>query len=102
LDSITQTKFQSLAQNPDNLNEHILTLNSNTQLSIDTKSLRWDVRYDGKTVISANSKGLFYFEHLRNKEDPTNDIPGINMNNAWEESFGGEHDVRPNGVTLCI
>lgn len=97
LDSITQVQFSSLTQNPAKLSEHILALNDKTSISIDTASLRFNVQHAGRTVISANSRGLFYFEHLRTEEDPTNTIAGINMENAWEQSFGGENDKRPNG-----
>eukprot|EP01127_Copromyxa_protea_P000567 TRINITY_DN10485_c0_g1_i1.p1 TRINITY_DN10485_c0_g1~~TRINITY_DN10485_c0_g1_i1.p1 ORF type:complete len:926 (+),score=200.54 TRINITY_DN10485_c0_g1_i1:399-2780(+) len=79
------------------MKQHVLTLNDKTSVLIDTDGMRFDIRYEGNTVISANSKNLFYFEHLRTKDDATNTIPGINMEKAWEESFGGENDVRPNG-----
>lgn len=97
LDSITQTKFASLSQNPQDPSEHLLTVNDNVQVAINTQTLRIDVRRNGSTVLSVNSRNLFYFEHLRNREDGTNTISGINMENTWEETFGGETDRRPNG-----
>ena len=96
LSSISQVSATA-TQNPNNLKEHIFTLNDNTKLIVDTEALRFDVYHKNEVIMSANARGLFYFEHIRNREDAI-EIPGIDMSNAWEESFGGDNDVRKNGI----
>ena len=42
-----------------------------------------------RLVVSANSRGLFTFEHLRNKSE----------GDSWEETYKSHRDSRPNGPT---
>lgn len=42
-----------------------------------------------RLIISANSRGLFTFEHMRNKSDQ----------DVWEETYKSHRDSRPNGPT---
>lgn len=52
--------------------------------------LQLDVAFDGKPAISFNSKSLFNFEHLRQKQE--GDPEGW-----WQESFKSHTDSKPKG-----
>jgi len=66
-----------------------------SKITINFNPFRLDFYSGGNLVLSANSRGLMRFEHLREKIEggEENDTePGM-----WEESFGGHTDSKPNG-----
>ncbi|KAJ2696152.1 glucosidase II [Coemansia sp. IMI 209128] len=67
-----------------------------------TASLRmterpWTVEYvlNDKPSILLNSKGLFHFEHLREKPGADGEVDGAD--GAWEETFRSWTDTKPRG-----
>jgi len=127
---------------------------NNLKFKIDPKSLKIDL-VDGNDIrVTFNQRGLFYFEHLRKKDEPAppspssstekheyqqiddteaedleraysdvyaqntgasetqnnpeaesispkQDVPSIDLNNAWEEHFGSHKDSKPSGKDSC-
>ncbi|KAJ1816361.1 glucosidase II [Coemansia sp. RSA 2598] len=72
-------------------------LSGNTSFGIRMAESPWSLEYlaDGKPTIQLNTKGMFRFEHLREKpvrEDAAEDASG-----EWEEKFRSWTDTKPRG-----
>ncbi|EFA77026.1 alpha-glucosidase II [Heterostelium album PN500] len=78
----------------------------------DINPFQLDVYVAGELAMSANSRGLFHFEHMRNKPLPPQPIPNPNPpegeeppapqqpvvpEGMWEERFQSHHDSKPHG-----
>jgi len=69
-----------------------LKADPSTKVNIVFKPFRMDFYSGGELVMSANSRGMMRFEHLREKVDGEETEAGM-----WEETFGGHTDSKPNG-----
>jgi len=95
-----------------------LYLDNEHYIRIDYEEVRLDFMVKDQLAISANNKGLFYFEYQREQSatasvlsdspdiDPSSIKPignkphvdvGINMDKAWEHFFGGSTDKMKKG-----
>ena len=62
---------------------------SKNQVVLTYDPFKLDFYMGDRLIVSANSRGLFTFEHMRNKSDQ----------DVWEENFKSHRDSRPNGPT---
>ncbi|KAJ2501003.1 glucosidase II, partial [Coemansia sp. RSA 2052] len=77
---------------------HVVSFkDANSTASLRMTERPWTVEYvlNNKPSILLNSKGLFHFEHLREKPGADGEVDGAD--GAWEETFRSWTDTKPRG-----
>ncbi|KAF7271187.1 hypothetical protein GWI33_015912 [Rhynchophorus ferrugineus] len=89
-----ETKLEVVARNL----EQVTVSSGDSKVVLTAKPLKIEFYTKDKLVNVVNSKGLFAFEHYRNKPAEGETDPQIQDDpGAWEENFKSHHDTKPRG-----
>ncbi|KAJ2700643.1 glucosidase II [Coemansia sp. IMI 203386] len=95
---VSPESIKMVSDTTDGVDTHTISYaNGNTSFSVRMAENPWSLEYlvDGKPAIQLNSKGLFRFEHLREK--PAEEQPAEDASGEWEEKFRTWTDTKPRG-----
>jgi len=66
------------------------------RIEVATSPFNMQIFTNDEKVLELNTRGLLNYEHYRDKDAPSD---GVELDRAWDESFGGSQDSKPNGPT---
>ena len=87
-----QTRFKIISKGDSSLTIQCDSEDQNkekNQVVLSYDPFKLDFFMDDRLIVSANSRSLFTFEHMRTKSDQ----------DVWEETYKSHRDSRPNGPT---
>uniref|UniRef100_A0A8C5IRG5 GANC glucosidase n=1 Tax=Junco hyemalis TaxID=40217 RepID=A0A8C5IRG5_JUNHY len=83
-----------LIKEPTTQKHYLLIVNENYKLRVTANPFQVELQSKGETVMSVNSNGLLYFEHLQPPPSDRQEDLGL-----WQEKFGSFLDIKAHGPT---